>query len=308
MISPLTSKNNTSLMDTFQSSDVISLYRQQLDIDVTPFFNGISTFHLYRCNETGYKFYHPYQLTGDGLFYETLQTRLGNGYYHEWKFENQLAFDHLSAGDRVLDIGCGTGHFLMKAKSKTDSVYGLELNENAIAECRQKGLIVFNELIEQHAANHAGEYDVVCMFQVLEHVYDVKAFFESALKVLRKGGKMIIGVPDSDPYFLGYDKYCTLNLPPHHMGLWNQRVFNKLTALYNLSVLKIEYDVKGRLLAHAYTRAKWMAGVKSLPGYHSFIDKIRIAVFALITIPQTLFLKFSRGLHGSHMAVLFQKN
>jgi SAM-dependent methyltransferase len=307
-VSPLTKTTNTSLSETFLSADVIGLYRQQLGIDVSPFFKDMAEFYLYSCNDTGYRFYHPERLLGNGKFYETLQKTLGDKYYHEWKFENQLAYDHLLGGDKVLDIGCGTGNFLIKAKNKTGSVFGLELNENAMVVCRDRGLRVSNELISEHAANNEETYDMVCAFQVLEHVYDVKNFFDSALKVLKKGGKMIIGVPASEPYFLGYDKYCTLNLPPHHMGLWNEMVFTKLCSLLNLSVLKIEYDIKGRVFAEAYLRAKYMAGVKSLPRHHSVMDHLLIAAFGIITLPLTFFKKISRGLRGSHMAVLVQKN
>jgi SAM-dependent methyltransferase len=307
-VSPVTKKNNTTLSDTFLSGDVISLYKQQLDMDVSPFFKDISSIYLYQCNDTGYRFYYPEKLTGNGKFYEVLQRKLGADYYHEWKFENQLAYDNLLPGDKVLDIGCGTGNFLIRAKYKTDTVYGLELNEKAVSVCKARGLIVNNQLIEDHAKNNEEVYDVVCMFQVLEHIYDVKIFLDAALKVLKKGGKMIIGVPNCEPYFFGYDKYCTLNLPPHHMGLWNEMVFEKLSSLFNLSVLKVEYDIKGRLLAESYLRAKYLAGVKSLPGRHSLKEKIQIAALAFISIPVTFVKKVCKGLHGSHMSVLLQKN
>jgi SAM-dependent methyltransferase len=307
-ISPVTKTHNTSLSETFLTNDIIGLYRQQLGIDVTSFFGGRPAFYLYRCNDTGYRFYYPENLLGNGQFYETLQNKLGNEYYHDWKFENQLAYDHLSKDDKVLDIGCGTGNFLLKAKNKTASVYGLELNETAVWACNRRGLHVYNQLISDHAEYNKETYDMVCAFQVLEHVYDVKDFLDDALKVLKKGGKMVIGVPNSKPYFLGYDKYCTLNLPPHHMGLWNERVFKKLCSLLNLTVLKIEYDVKGRILAEAYVRAKYISGVKSLPGHHTTMEKLKIGAVAAFTVPATFFKKITRGLEGSHMAVLIQKN
>ena len=305
--SPVTQKNNTSLSDTFLSKDIIRLYKDQLDIDVAEFFSGRKAFFLYIDNDTGYRFYYPGNLAGDGKFYEALQKKLGEEYYHEWKFENQLAFDLVKKNDKVLDIGCGTGNFLLRTKLKTNEVYGLELNENAAAIAKERGIVIYGELIQDHSKTHGEVYDVVCMFQVLEHIYDVRSFLEASLKVLKKGGRIVIGVPNNEPYFLGYDKYCTLNLPPHHMGLWNKSVFEKISLLFDLKITDIKYDARGRIKAEAYTRAKYMAGVKSLPGKHSSPEKILILLFCMVTIPLTIIKKLTRGLHGSHLAVVFKK-
>src|SRR5215212_6450543 len=100
-VSPLTKKNNTSLADTFLSKDIICLYKDQLDIDVSGFFANKEKFYLYRDDDTGYRFYYPEGLDGDGKFYEALQNRLAEGYYHPWKFENQLAYNYVQADDKV---------------------------------------------------------------------------------------------------------------------------------------------------------------------------------------------------------------
>lgn len=305
--SPITKKHNTTLTDTFLVKDVITLYKQQLDIDVSHFFTNLSSFNLFRCNDTGYRFYYPQGLEGNGNFYEALQSKLGTGYYHTWKFENQLAYEEIKSSDKVLDIGCGTGNFLLRAQQKTKLVYGLELNEKAINECRKRGLTVFSQLIQEHSKTHEKFYDIVCMFQVLEHIYDVKDFIEASLKVLKKGGKIIIGVPNNEPYFLGYDKYCTLNLPPHHMGLWNKNVFKELALFFNLKMIKTKYDVKGRIFAESYLRAKYILGIKTLPGQHSLIEKILIALLCTLTLPVTVIKKITVGLHGSHIVVVFEK-
>ncbi|MDQ6755761.1 MAG: class I SAM-dependent methyltransferase [Bacteroidota bacterium] len=305
--SPLTKTNNTSLEATFLSSDIIGLYKYQLDIDVSRFFTGKQKFYLYKDNDTGYRFYYPEGLDGDGKFYEALQKKLGDDYYHEWKFENQLAYDYVQVNDKVLDIGCGVGNFLNRIKEKTQNVFGLELNENAIAKAKSKGLTVYNELIQQHAIEHKEFYDVVCSFQVLEHVYDVKTFLESSLKTLKPKGKLIIGVPNNEPYFLGYDKYATLNLPPHHMGLWNKKVFEKVAPLFNLKIIDVQYDIDGRVTAEAYTRAKYITGIKSIAGKHSTKDKIILSLAAAVTLPLTIAKKIIKGLNGSHIAIVFKK-
>jgi hypothetical protein len=56
------------------------------------------------------------------------------------------------------------------------------------------------------------------------------------LKALKKGGKLIIGVPNSNPFLYKYDKYHTLNLPPHHMGLWNKFSLANLANYFPMSV------------------------------------------------------------------------
>ena len=304
--SPVTGSVNTQLTDTFRSSDIISLYKEQFGIDVKRFFKS-DHFSMYRCDNTGYRFYHPKGLDGDGEFYATLQLKFGEGYYHEWKFENQLAYDHIKPTDKVLDIGCGVGNFLMKAKEKAAEVCGLELNEKAVDVCRQKGLSVYNELIAEHAEKKTGYYDMVCMFQVLEHIYDIKSFLDDSLKVLKKGGKLIIGVPNSEPYFNSYDKYSTLNLPPHHMGLWNKEVFKKIAPLFNVEMQEIEYDTKGKPLVTAYLRAKYMSNIHTPAGSHTTAEKMKMLLYGIITVPLSFIKKYTKGINGSHIAVVFKK-
>ena len=306
-LSPLTGSTNTTLTDIFFIHDIIKLYATQLDMDVSGYFSQADTFFLYQCNETGYRFYHPKGIDGDGSFYETLQQRLGDDYYHDWKFENQLAFDAINPGNKVLDIGCGTGSFLARAKEKAEEVTGLELNKKAVEICRQSGLTVFNEQIETHAGYKKEYYDMVCMFQVLEHIYDVKIFLENALKVLKKGGKLIIGVPNNEPYFQGYDKYCTLNLPPHHMGLWNKSVFEKTAPLFDLEIKQVRYDIKGSIKTYAYLRAKYLAQVKTPAGNHTMGEKIKLLLYGIMTVPKAIIKKISKGINGSHIAIVFEK-
>jgi 2-polyprenyl-3-methyl-5-hydroxy-6-metoxy-1,4-benzoquinol methylase len=306
-LSPITVTNDTILTDTYERSDIIKLYKDRFNMDVAPFFTGGDTFYLYQCRQTGYRFYYPAGMDGDGNFYAILQQRLGDEYYHDWKFENQLALDHINTEDRVLDIGCGIGKFLDRAKDKAKEVTGLELNEKAVAVCREKGLSVFNEMIGDHAIKKPAYYDMVCMFQVLEHIYDVKGFLDDALKVLKPGGKLVIGVPNNEPYFQGYDKYCTLNLPPHHMGLWNRQVFENTAPLFNLKIQEVAYDMKGRTLIYAYLKAKYLAKVKSEGGKHTLAEKIKMLLWAPITVPSAIIKKITRGINGSHFAVVFEK-
>ena len=47
---------------------------------------------------------------------------------------------------------------------------------------------------------------------------------------------MIIGVPYSNPYLYKKDKFDAMNLPPHHMGLWNEHAFKNLESVLNIKL------------------------------------------------------------------------
>ena len=67
----------------------------------------------------------------------------------------------------------------------------------------------------------------------MEHVADIKSFMESSLAVLKLGGKIIVSVPNNDCLmFEGED--TILNMPPHHMGMWNINSLLKLQDYFNM--------------------------------------------------------------------------
>jgi SAM-dependent methyltransferase len=110
------------------------------------------------------------------------------------------------------------------------------LNTKAVAEARARGFDVTAETIEEFAKGNEARFDVVCSMQVLEHITDVRSFILSSLQVLRKGGRMIVCVPNNNPYLYKHDFYHTLNLPPHHAGLWNKEAFSNLPRYFPMKL------------------------------------------------------------------------
>jgi SAM-dependent methyltransferase len=153
----------------------------------------------------------------------------------------------------------------MKSKGIT-GMEAIELNESAVKNLTGKGFTVYNELIETFAQTHREQYDVVCFFQVLEHIHDIKSFLDAALLTLKKGGRMIIAVPHNNPYLLRYDINHTLNLPPHHAGLWNQQAFESLQKFFpvklsNLSIMPVvEYKEWYRIQKNYYKKTSPLKG------------------------------------------------
>ena len=221
--------------------EIKNRYKQEFNIDISSILDSCSSesIELYECIQSGFRFFYPINISGDSFFYEQLEKI--SWYYADWKWEYDNAKKYFQKGDTVLDIGCGEAKYLKYLKDTLNcNVYGLELNIKAAKIAELNGLTVYNSTIEEHAIDNIEKYDVVSFFQVLEHVENPNSFLESAIKTIKKGGKMIVAVPNNDPFYLTYDKYHILNLPPHHMGWWNKQSLSSITQQFDLQLDLIE--------------------------------------------------------------------
>lgn len=238
-ISPITKTNNVKLIHSIKTNRIVKLYKK-LGYDVERFFDGLNTVDIYQCNDSKLKYYHPNTIAGDAKFYEDLDKNTTN-YYSTWKWEHDQVIKYVNNNASVLEVGCAYGNFLKKAlEVGAAKVCGLELNQNAIKDAQKNGLDVKSELIEEHAKNHTNEYDLVCSFQVVEHISDLDSFIKSSLDSLKQGGTFVISVPNNDCYLYKNDLDHILNLPPHHMGLWTEESLLSIAKIYNLEVVEIQ--------------------------------------------------------------------
>jgi SAM-dependent methyltransferase len=233
--SPLTHSQNVILESSIDAPWIVERYRSQFGMDVDRLVGSFGSIQLFRCLDTGLRFFAPARASGDDEFYGQLQEF--DWYYMPWKWEHQQAALHIHTGMKVLEVGCGRGDFLSAIQPQGAIATGLELNGSAVREGVAQGRDVRLESVESHAAAHAGEYDLVCSFQVLEHIPDVRSFLEAQIACLRPGGKLIVSVPNNDS-FLGLGENI-LNIPPHHMGLWNEASLRSLTRLFPLRLHKV---------------------------------------------------------------------
>jgi SAM-dependent methyltransferase len=98
---------------------------------------------------------------------------------------------------RLLDYGCGTGHFLAQAKRTGWQVTGLEPNPRA----RQDAAARVGQPIQEPAALAtlpAGSFDIVTLWHVLEHVHDLNDTLAQLISRLTPGGRLLLAVPNPD--------------------------------------------------------------------------------------------------------------
>jgi 2-polyprenyl-3-methyl-5-hydroxy-6-metoxy-1,4-benzoquinol methylase len=307
--SPITGNSGTKVLETFSAKDIDRLYQQQEGFSVAKYFKD-DVVYLLECEETKYRFYYPFEIAGDEEFYENFLIKTqenGAGYDRDWSDDHKFAYSQIEKDETVLEIGCGTGKFLQRLSDKTKNVNGLELNSLAAEQAVKNGFEVENKLVESYAEQKPGSCDVVCTFQVLEHIVNIKSFLEASLKLLKPNGKLILSVPNNEPYFQRFSRYEVLNLPPHHIGLWNLESLTKLTDFYGINLETHHLTGRSSLKADVYLRAKLMANVQSLPRRHSFTENFKILSFAPFAFIRSG-LDYLGGKVGfGHITVVFRK-
>lgn len=124
---------------------------------------------------------------------------------------------------KLLDIGAATGFFMNLAEKRGFDVTGVEISDFAAESGRRKNLnIITGDIFsppfpEQH-------FDVITMFDVIEHVPDPKATLLEARRILKNRGFLVINTPDAQSLwarFLG--SHWQLILLPEHIHYFSPK-------------------------------------------------------------------------------------
>ncbi len=93
---------------------------------------------------------------------------------------------------KILDIGAGTGDFLLTAKNDGWETIGVEPSDRAKNIAKQKGISFVEEIstLENHSL------DVITMWHVLEHVPDLENQIQELKRLLKPTGTLIVAVPN----------------------------------------------------------------------------------------------------------------
>jgi len=231
---------NVEVVETFPFRDLRRLWFDTCEVDIATCLEkpySDPSVYLYRCETCELEFY-PNSLCSTASLYQAL----GNfPYYYladRWEFD--MAAEDVKGCRDVLEIGCGTGAFLERVMREDPgrSTVGLELNPDAAHVACKKGLRVEAGSVEEFALGHAEAFDVVCAFQVLEHLPDPDRFLMAAFRCLRPKGLCLLAVPNRE----GFTRYAVNdfgNMPPHHLTRWSGRVMRNIAGRYRAIVHRI---------------------------------------------------------------------
>lgn len=156
----------------------------------------------------------------------------------------------------ILDIGCGRGVFLeLLAEAQIEAI-GIDHSQEALAECREKGLQVCSEDARTYLSAKSESFGGIFCSHVIEHMgyEDALAFLRLCYRALRPGGRLLLITPNPEDI-------CVISnifwLDPTHV-----RPYPKL-------LLKAMLQATGfqMLLAKQFLGSWRLVGRRNIPGF-----------------------------------------
>jgi SAM-dependent methyltransferase len=111
---------------------------------------------------------------------------------------------------KLLDVGCGYGHFVGMMQSLGWDVTGIEPSSRTVSHARHKGLHVIEATLDT-AFFPKNSFDAVTAFYVLEHLFDPLLSLKKIFSVLKPGGMLILRVPHTTPIIAALDFFGIKN-------------------------------------------------------------------------------------------------
>jgi 2-polyprenyl-3-methyl-5-hydroxy-6-metoxy-1,4-benzoquinol methylase len=281
--------------------------------DDTALLAEIDSFHIVRCRQCGLTYVNPRfaQQELHEIYTESYYDHDGikNGQkffgYDDYvqdeenikiTFAKRLAVIERLAGDmarphsakncQLLDVGCATGFFLDLARSKGWNVVGTEVSSFGASFAQERfGLDVrLGTLRDLHLNDQT--FDVVTMWDVIEHVLDPMAELLEVHRVLRQGGLLSIITPDANSLvarLLGsrWEEYRRVR---EHVYFFSRRTLTEMLRKAGFEILRTESADKVFYLGPAMQRLKYYASDGAVTRlatrwvYRLGLDKVRINI------------------------------
>ncbi len=137
----------------------------------------------------------------------------------------------------LLDVGAGTGDFLLETKNRSWVVEGVEPNRGAKDRANAKGIILHETL--QSIKNK--KYSIITLWHVLEHLPNLESQIKDLVSLLNDNGTLVVAVPNFKSYDAGhYKEFWAAYDVPRHLWHFSKSSIEKLFAAQGMKVMEIK--------------------------------------------------------------------
>ncbi len=251
---------------TFASSCPIC-YSENLDsilsIDFSKWWPQLFRFGtrpVYRCNNCDHRFMDTTSLSSEALSeqYDDSYVGFRPDPYFQDAIRREIIknlIPRVAPPAKVLDVGCGNGDFLEAATEAGYSALGIDISAAAVAHCQQRGLHA--EVMALTNLQTRDCFDLITMWDVVEHLPQPSAFIHQAFQLLRPGGYLLIKTPKVSQFTFKVVKAFprlagALLYTPDHIQFFSHSTF--ATLLQNTGFEQIDWLEDRNMRSHSPVR------------------------------------------------------
>lgn len=177
-----------------------------------------------------------------------------NGIKREADYLRYMTLANEPAG-RLLDVGCGGGRLLNRMKKRGWEVEGIDFDAQATEKVTRKYGIKTHVGDMTQCALPANSFDVICMSQTIEHLYDPKATLSECLRILKPGGLLVMTTPNAQSLGAGEFGACWRGWEaPRHLHLFTVASLQQLTQNAGFDVTEARTYSAGSAVVYRVSR------------------------------------------------------
>ncbi|MBI3131422.1 MAG: class I SAM-dependent methyltransferase [Acidobacteria bacterium] len=198
-----------------------------------------STFEIHHCAACDTSFAHPMEV--DSAIYDAIYAHPDeiSGYDRYAKYARSVlevadplalladsedvywsiraCVEQLEPGARILEVGSGLGYMTYALLKAGYNVTGMDISKVAVENAKARYGPHYQEAdLAEWSVQKAGEFDMVLMAELIEHIPDPLAFLRMAAKLLRPGGRLVVTTPNKSHY----PKWMLWESDPPPVHLW----------------------------------------------------------------------------------------
>jgi SAM-dependent methyltransferase len=221
--------------------------------EATPFqkiyddrFGHPGLFELVRCNDCGHlmtrpslqesdlaKLYGTYyprgNITPDQVALEAEKINFTFGKLRRWWMgvDNQGQYS-VNAGEKLLDVGCGSGLSLLQAQALGADAWGIEADPNAVRIAQQLSLRIHQGSLHDEPFEGIN-FDLIVLNQVIEHIPEPDRALRFIRGRLATGGRVVLVFPNVNSLWRRLSGLNWINWHvPYHLHHFTLRTFSQM--------------------------------------------------------------------------------
>lgn len=166
--------------------------------------------------------------TTSSLKVQESQTYCIENRYNDILFRINQYFDGKIENRNLLDIGCGFSKALLFFREKGFVVKGIEASDEGVAYAKAQNLDVTQAIVENISQLDLGKFDIITLFEVLEHLREpIRLLQQIQTSLLKENGMLIIDVPNEfNDFQVAANQEYKLNewwvCPPEHINYFSR--------------------------------------------------------------------------------------